>query len=178
MEDHFAKMSMINGEVLRILPADTNTDEIISGKYKYDEGDIGRLAVHTFESIDPNFYADAKSTHNPVLVAAKNFGCGSSREQAPLVLKHCGIACAIAETFARIFYRNAINIGLRLVECKGIAKKVEEKDELKINFDTGIIFNEKKGEKYEFKPLPEFVRVISDAGGLIQYLREKGGYKL
>jgi len=106
----------IEGVVLKKFPANTNTDEIISGKYKYDELDMEKLAVHTFEAVCEGFYEAAKRCKNPILVAGRNFGCGSSREQAPAVLKACGIACIVAPSFARIFFRNAINIGLPLIE--------------------------------------------------------------
>lgn len=163
-------------EVLRVFPSDINTDEIISGKYKYDELDMDRLAVHTFESIDKSFYNDAKSKKDPIIVAAKNFGCGSSREQAPQVLKACGVSCIIAESFARIFYRNCFNIGLPAIECKDIAEKVSKGDELEIDFEAGTIKNLTRGEIYKFKPIPEYIREILDAGGLIPLLKKKGGF--
>ncbi len=170
-------MESITGKVLRTFPQDTNTDEIISGKYKYDELDLNKLAVHTFESIDPAFYADSKRTKGQIVVAAPNFGCGSSREQAPQVLKACGVSCIVAESFARIFYRNGFNIGLPLIECAGIAEKTHNGDELQINFEDGIIENRTAGETYNFSPIPAFMQELLDAGGLLGYLEAKGGYE-
>jgi len=169
-------METIEGRVLRVFPKDTNTDEIISGKYKYDELDLEKLAVHTFEAIDPEFYADAMETENPILVAGANFGAGSSREQAPQVLKACGVACVIASSFARIFYRNSFNIGLPLAECVGIDKRAAPGDSLKVDFERGTIENLTKGEAYSFKELPSFMQKLLDAGGLIEFLQE-GGYE-
>jgi len=166
----------IKGEVVRVFPSDTNTDEIISGKYKYDELDLNKLAEHTFESIDSNFYADCQGLRNPILVAAANFGCGSSREQAPQVLKACGISCIIAESFARIFYRNSFNIGLPLVECAGISKEVARGEDLEVNFDTGVIRNEYRQIELRFKPIPTFMQELLENGGLIPYLDVCGGY--
>ncbi|MCD5409484.1 MAG: 3-isopropylmalate dehydratase [Methanocellales archaeon] len=165
------------GKILRIFPKDTNTDEIIAGKYKYDELDLEKLAVHTFESIDPLFYADASKTKNPLIVGATNFGCGSSREQAPQVLKTCGISCVIAESFARIFYRNCFNIGLPVIECKDMTKKVAQGDEIVVDFELGIIHNITKKEEYDFKPIPKFMQELLEAGGLMPYLRLHGGYR-
>ncbi|BDC36446.1 MAG: 3-isopropylmalate dehydratase [Candidatus Methanoliparum thermophilum] len=166
----------MSSEILRVFPSDINTDEIISGKYKYDELDMNKLAVHTFESIDKNFYNDARSKKDPIIVAAKNFGCGSSREQAPQVLKACGISCIIAESFARIFYRNCFNIGLPAIECNDIAEKVSKGDKLEIDFESGTIKNLTKGDIYKFKPIPEYIRKILDAGGLIPFLKNNDGF--
>ena len=167
----------ITGKVLRIFPQDTNTDEVISGKYKYDELDLNKLAVHTFESIDPDFYTDSRHTENPIIVTASNFGCGSSREQAPQVIAACGVGCVIAESFARIFYRNGFNIGLPLIECAGIAEKVHKDDELRIDFENGTITNVTTGEEYSFSPIPKFMQELLESGGLLRYLKEKGGYE-
>ncbi len=167
----------IKGKVLRIFPRDTNTDEMISGKYKYDEIDLKKLAMHAFEAIDPNFYEDAKRTENPILIADSNFGCGSSREQAPQVIKACGVSCIIAESFARIFYRNAFNIGLPLIECRDIASRVKQGDELEVDFDEGIIKNLSRNEIYEFKPIPKFMQALLRSGGLIPYLLERRGFE-
>ena len=169
-------MEVVEGRVLRVFPRDTNTDEIISGKYKYDELDLKKLAVHTFEAIDPEFHRDAMKTKDPIVVAGENFGAGSSREQAPQVLKACGVACVIASSFARIFYRNAFNIGLPLVECAGIEVKAAPGDSLKVDFKHGTIENVTKGESYAFKEIPPFMRRLLDAGGLTEFLQE-GGYE-
>ncbi|MDY6931213.1 MAG: 3-isopropylmalate dehydratase [Halobacteriota archaeon] len=168
--------NIIKGEVLRIFAADTNTDEIISGKFKYDAFDFKKLAVHAFEAIDPSFYEDAQKLNNPIIVAERNFGCGSSREQAPLVIQGSDVACVIAESFARIFYRNCFNIGLPIVECKDISKNVDQNDELEIDLAEGTIKNISKGTEYRFNPLPEFMQNILDEGGLMPYLKKKGGY--
>ncbi|RLG22494.1 3-isopropylmalate dehydratase [Methanosarcinales archaeon] len=168
---------IIKGKVLRVLPDDTNTDEIISGKYKYDVLDIGKLAVHTFEAIDPSFYRDAKKNPGSILVAGKNFGCGSSREQAPRVLQECDISCIVAESFARIFYRNSFNVGLPIVECKGISAHVDKEDELEIDLDGGKIRNLTKGYELSFKPIPDFMQNLLQAGGIMSYLRKSGGYE-
>ena len=166
----------IDGKVLRIFSADTNTDEIIAGKFKYDGLNFKKLAVHAFESIDPEFYEDSKKLKEPIVVAARNFGCGSSREQAPWVIKACGVPLVVAESFARIFYRNCFNIGLPLVECEGISSKVDQGDSLEVNFERGILFNRTKGTEHEFMPLPKFMQEILSAGGLVSYLKERGGY--
>jgi 3-isopropylmalate/(R)-2-methylmalate dehydratase small subunit len=168
----------IKGKVLRIFPRDTNTDEMISGKYKYDELDLKKLAMHAFEAIDPNFYEDAKQTENPILIGNCNFGCGSSREQAPQVIKACGISCIIAESFARIFYRNAFNIGLPLIECKGIASRVKQGDDLEIDFNEGVIKNLSRNEVYKFKPIPKFMQALLNSGGLMPYLLERKDYEI
>ena len=107
------------------------------------------------------------------MVATKNFGCGSSREHAPISIKAAGISCVIAETFARIFYRNAINIGLPIVECKEAANEIEAGDEVEVDFDTGIITDKTKGTKYQGQAFPEFMQKIIHAEGLINYINEK-----
>jgi len=169
-------MNKIKGSVLRVFSKDVNTDEIISGKYKYDELDIRKLAIHAFEAIDPKFYEDAKKVKSPIIVASENFGCGSSREQAPLVIKACNISCIIAESFARIFYRNGFNIGMPLIECRDVSRKVSRGDELEIDFNAGTIINLTKNETYKFKPIPEFMQKLLEAGGLMPYLRKSGGF--
>ncbi|MHC1635588.1 MAG: LeuD/DmdB family oxidoreductase small subunit [Candidatus Methanospirareceae archaeon] len=166
----------IRGRVFHIFGANVNTDEIISGKYKYDELDMGKLAIHTFESVYPNFYNAVRSYENPILVASTNFGCGSSREQAPAVLKECGIVCIIAPSFGRIFFRNAINIGLPLIECEGIEEKVRKGDELEVDFKEAKIKNITKGEEYAFLRGPSFLIEIMEKG-LVAYLKEKGGFE-
>jgi 3-isopropylmalate/(R)-2-methylmalate dehydratase small subunit len=161
----------IRSRVLRIYPPDTNTDEVISGKYKYDELDLKKLAVHAFESIDPTFYADSQKVQKPILVAANNFGCGSSREQAPQVILACDVSCIIAESYARIFYRNGFNIGLQLIECKGIAKNAKQGDELEVDFAKNEVRNLTTGKAFPFKPIPAFMQELLEAGGLMPYLK-------
>jgi 3-isopropylmalate/(R)-2-methylmalate dehydratase small subunit len=167
----------IRSKVLRIYPPDTNTDEVISGKYKYDELDLKKLAVHAFESIDPAFYADSRKVTAPILVAANNFGCGSSREQAPQVILACGVSCIIAESYARIFYRNGFNIGLPLIECEGIAKSAKQGDELEVDFAKNEVRNLTTGNALSFKPIPAFMQELLEAGGLMPYLKSQHAKK-
>ncbi len=155
---------------------DINTDIIIAGKRKYDTLDIKEIAKYAFEAIEPDFSKKAKD--GDVIVAGANFGCGSSREHAPLVIKALGISAIIAESFARIFYRNAINIGLPIVECREAAEKIEEGDEVEINLEKGTIKILTKNEKYHFKPLPLIMTQILNAGGLVPFLRENKGYQI
>jgi 3-isopropylmalate/(R)-2-methylmalate dehydratase small subunit len=166
----------IEGKVVRVFPRDTNTDEIIAGKYKYDELDLEKLALHTFESIDAHFYDDCRRLKDPVLVAGANFGCGSSREQAPQVLKACGISCVIADSFARIFYRNGFNIGLPLVECQSISNNVSQGEMLYLDFNQGVIRNKNRNAEYRFKPIPQFMQELLEKGGLMRYLDACGGF--
>lgn len=166
----------IRSKVLRVYPPDTNTDEVISGKYKYDELDLKKLAVHAFESIDPTFYADSQKVKDPILVAATNFGCGSSREQAPQVILACGVSCIIAESYARIFYRNGFNIGLPLIECKGISKEARQGDELEVDFSKNEVRNLTTGKVLPMKPIPEFMQQLLEAGGLMPYLKKQHEY--
>ena len=123
------------------------------------------------EDIDKDFVKNVKP--GDIMVATKNFGCGSSREHAPISIKAAGISCVIAETFARIFYRNAINIGLPIVECKEAANEIEAGDEVEVDFDTGIITDKTKGTKYQGQAFPEFMQKIIHAEGLINYINEK-----
>ncbi len=163
-------LKTIRSKVLRVYPKDTNTDEVISGKYKYDELDLKKLAVHAFESIDPAFYADSQKQKGAILVADRNFGCGSSREQAPQVILACDISCIIAESYARIFYRNGFNIGLPLIECKGISKNAKQGDELEVDFGSCTVRNITTGKEFPFKPIPDFMQQLLEAGGLMPYL--------
>ena len=170
-------MKNIKSKVLRVYPPDTNTDEVISGKYKYDELDLKKLAVHAFESIDPTFYADSQKVQAPILVAANNFGCGSSREQAPQVILACGVSCIIAESYARIFYRNGFNIGLPLVECPGIAQTAKQGDELEVDFAKNEVRNLTTGKTLAMKPIPAFMQELLEAGGLMPYLKAQHAKK-
>ncbi|WP_424356781.1 3-isopropylmalate dehydratase [Methanocella sp. MCL-LM] len=166
-------LKTIRSTVLRIYPPDTNTDEVISGKYKYDELDLKKLAVHAFESIDPTFYADSQKVKSPILVAANNFGCGSSREQAPQVILACDVSCIIADSYARIFYRNGFNIGLPLIECKGISKEAKQGDDLEVNFEKNVVINHTTGKTLPMKPIPAFMQELLEAGGLMPYLKKQ-----
>ncbi len=145
-----------------------DTDVIIQGKYLVIN-DPNELAKHVFESIRKEFAENVKP--GDFVVAGENFGCGSSREHAPLALKATGIEAVIAKSFARIFFRNAVNIGLKVVECKE-TDKIDDGDELEIDYEKGIVFNKTKGEEYRINPLPEFLREIMEKGGLVNYCRE------
>jgi 3-isopropylmalate/(R)-2-methylmalate dehydratase small subunit len=169
------KDKIIRGKVWKF-GDDINTDLIIPGKYKFKTINMKELAAHAMEGVDPNFSKKAKP--GDIIVAGKNFGGGSSREQAPLVLKELGIGCVIAGSFARIFYRNAINIGLPLVECKEVSKEVNEGDFLEVNLEKGLIKSTLNAKSYEFKPMPHFLLEILHSGGLVPYFKKVGGYKL
>ena len=148
-----------------------NTDLIIAGKYKLSITDINELSKHAMETLIPNFAEKVK--RGDLIVAGKNFGCGSSREQAPLVLKHLGVGAVIAESFARIFYRNAINIGLPAVECKE-ASRIIDGDALEVNLMEGYIKNLTRSEIYSIKPIPPALLEILAEGGLVNYVRKHG----
>jgi len=147
-----------------------DTDVILPGKYLVlvDPHD---LAKHALEGLYPNFPEKAK--RGIIIVGGKNFGCGSSREQAPLALKYSGVKCVIAETFARIFFRNAINIGLPVIECKGISAVVDDDDELVVDFKTGTVQNLSKDKSFQVAKLPPFILEILSDGGLIENLRRR-----
>ncbi|MEM2937215.1 MAG: 3-isopropylmalate dehydratase small subunit [Candidatus Bathyarchaeia archaeon] len=147
-----------------------DTDVIIPAKYLVHM-DPNELARHAMEGLDPNFAAKAKA--GVILVAGKNFGCGSSREQAPIALKYAGVKCVIAESFARIFYRNAINIGLPVVESAGFSNNVDEGDELTVDLENGVIENRSKGATFPAAKLPPFILEILSNGGLIENLRTR-----
>jgi 3-isopropylmalate/(R)-2-methylmalate dehydratase small subunit len=147
-----------------------DTDVILPGKYLIlvDPNELGK---HALESLDTEFVAKAKD--GVILVSGKNFGCGSSREQAPLALKYSGVRCVVAESFARIFFRNAINIGLPVIECKGISTAVKTDDLLAVDFEAGKIENTSSGKKFQVEKLPPFILEILADGGLIENLRRK-----
>lgn len=147
-----------------------DTDVILPGKYLILV-DPYELAKHALEGLDPAFPEKAKK--GVVLVGGKNFGCGSSREQAPLALKYAGVKCVLAESFARIFYRNAINIGLPVIECKGISEAVRTGDELTVDFEAGRIENVSNGKKFQVEKLPQFILEILSDGGLIENLHRR-----
>ncbi|GAV24469.1 3-isopropylmalate dehydratase small subunit [Carboxydothermus islandicus] len=149
---------------------DIDTDVIIPARY-LNTSDPEELAKHCMEDADPEFAKKARP--GDVIVAGKNFGCGSSREHAPIAIKALGIEAVIAKSFARIFYRNSFNIGLKILECPEAAEKIRDGDELSINYDTGEIKNLTTGESYFAKPIPEFMQNIIAKGGLINYVREK-----
>ncbi|MCR5509033.1 MAG: 3-isopropylmalate dehydratase small subunit [Lachnospiraceae bacterium] len=147
-----------------------DTDVIIPARYLAIQ-DKDELAGHCMEDIDKDFVK--KINKGDILVAGKNFGCGSSREHAPLVIKVSGISCVIAETFARIFFRNAINIGLPIIECPEASENIEDGNEVEVDFDKGIIYNLTKKEEYKGQPFPEFMQKIIKAEGLVNYINEE-----
>lgn len=151
---------------------DVNTDLIMPGKY-LELVDPEEMALHAMEGIDPRFVE--KIQEGDILVGGRNFGCGSSREQAPLALKHSGVGAVVAESFARIFYRNAINVGLPALECRGIAEAVEEGDTLEIDVDEGTIVDEDNGIRLKFSPMPGFMVDVLKEGGLVPYMRKQMG---
>ncbi len=148
-----------------------DTDVIIPARY-LNTADANELAKHCMEDIDTEFVKNVKS--GDVMVAGWNFGCGSSREHAPLVIKTCGIGCIIAKSFARIFYRNAINIGLPILECEEAASEISADDEVEIDFDTGEILDKTTGKKYLAQPFPDFIQNIITKGGLLASLKDGG----
>ncbi|HNX81250.1 MAG TPA: 3-isopropylmalate dehydratase small subunit [Candidatus Omnitrophota bacterium] len=154
---------------------DINTDFIISGRYKFSITDIKELAKHIMEDIDPEFtkrIVPGKS----ILVAGRNFGMGSSREQAPLVIKESGIVAVMAKSFARIFYRNGFNIGLLLIEADTDA--ISEHDELEVDLDKGVVKNRTTKVTLTIKPLPSFMQGLLNEGGLVKYYKKHGSLKV
>lgn len=147
-----------------------DTDVIIPARY-LNTSSHEELAAHCMEDIDRDFVNKVKT--GDILVAEKNFGCGSSREHAPIAIKASGISCVIAKTFAQIFYRNAINIGLAILECPEASEKIEAGDEVSIDFDTGLITNATKGETYQANPFPDFIKEIIQAGGLMADIKKR-----
>ena len=145
-----------------------DTDVIIPARY-LNTADHKELASHCMEDIDKDFVKKVKQ--GDIIVGGANFGCGSSREHAPIAIKNSGISCVIAKTFARIFFRNSINIGLAILECPEASEKISDGDTVSIDFDTGIITNETKGETYQAEPFPEFVKEIIKADGLMNSIR-------
>lgn len=155
-----------NGKVFKY-GDNVDTDVIIPARYlNATKGE--ELAKHCMEDIDKEFIKNVQ--RGDIIVAEKNFGCGSSREHAPLAIKCAGVSCVIAETFARIFYRNAINIGLPIIECPEAAKSIENGDQVEIDFDSGMIVNKTKNESYKGQAFPPFMQKIISAGGLIPYI--------
>ena len=149
---------------------DVNTDEIIPAVY-LDTVDPKEMAAHCMEGIDPDFVE--KISPGDIIVADKNFGCGSSREHAPIAIKAAEISCVIAKSFARIFYRNAVNIGFPILECEEASLKIAEGDQIEVDTASGIITNHTKNETYKAQPFPEFMQQIMAAGGLMKYVMSK-----
>ena len=150
-------------------PDNVDTDVIIPARY-LNTSDAAELSKHCMEDIDAEFVK--KVNKGDVMVAGWNFGCGSSREHAPLVIKTCGTGCVIAKSFARIFYRNAINIGLPILECPEAADGIMDGDEVSVDFDTGVITDITTQKTYQAQPFPEFIQNIISAGGLLKSLKK------
>ena len=150
-------------------PDNVDTDVIIPARY-LNTPNAQELAKHCMEDIDGEFINQVQT--GDVIVAGWNFGCGSSREHAPLVIKTCGVGCVIAKSFARIFYRNAINIGMPILECEQAAEEINAGDEVSIDFDTGTISDLTTGKTYQAQPFPEFIQNIIAKGGLLASLKE------
>ena len=146
-----------------------DTDVIIPARY-LNSSDPAELATHCMEDIDADF--TSKVNKGDIMVATKNFGCGSSREHAPIAIKASGISCVIAETFARIFYRNAINIGLPIIECPEAANAINEGDEVEVDFDSGKIHDITTGSEYQGQAFPPFMQELIDAGGLVNRINK------
>ena len=147
-----------------------DTDVIIPARY-LNSSDPAELAKHCMEDIDKDFVSNVKK--GDIIVADKNFGCGSSREHAPIAIKAAGVSCVIAETFARIFYRNAINIGLPIIECPEASKGIEAGDEVEVDFDSGMIYNLTRNTQFKGQAFPEFMQKLIAAGGLVKYTNSK-----
>lgn len=147
-----------------------DTDVIIPARY-LNSSDPKELAAHCMEDIDKEFINKVKS--GDIIVANKNFGCGSSREHAPIAIKAAGVSCVIAETFARIFYRNAINIGLPIIECPEAAAAISAGDEVEVDFDSGVITDVTIKEKFQGQAFPPFMQKIIDCEGLVNYINQK-----
>jgi 3-isopropylmalate/(R)-2-methylmalate dehydratase small subunit len=160
----------LEGRVWKFGP-DVDTDAIIPARY-LNQTDPGELAKHAMEDERPEFVREVKK--GDILVALKNFGCGSSREHAPLALKAAGISCVIAESFARIFYRNGFNQGLPLLESFEASKEIRDGDLVQVDLATGEIFDQTQEKKYFAKPIPPFMQELIEDGGLIPHLRKKG----
>ncbi len=162
------------GKVIK-LGDNINTDTIISGRYKFQITDIKQLSQHLMEDLDPDFVKKI-TPGKTILVAGENFGMGSSREQAPLVIKEAGIVTVIAKNFARIFYRNSFNIGLPLIEAD--TSLIEDNEQLELDFDKGRIFNKKKNSTADIKPLPAFMQSLVADGGIVNHFKKHKTIKL
>lgn len=150
-------------------PDNVDTDVIIPARY-LNTPDAKELAAHCMEDIDPDFVK--KVQPGDIMVGGANFGCGSSREHAPLAIKTTGVSCVIAATFARIFYRNAINIGLPILECPAASEAIQAGDKVHVDFDTGVITDETTGQPFQAQPFPPFIQEIIKAGGLMNSIRQ------
>lgn len=163
--EHFARRLKVQDNI--------NTDYVISGRYKFRIQDPKELSRHIFEDIDPGFAARVKK--GDILVAGENFGCGSSREQAPQALKTAGFHAVVAKSFARIFYRNAFNLGLMLIESD--TNFIDDGDTLELDIDRGTLQDISKGLSFEIKPIPSVMRKLLEDGGVIEHFKKYGGFK-
>jgi len=154
---------------------DINTDVIFPGRYLAIT-EPEEMARHAMEDLDKDFFEKIKE--RKIIVAGKNFGCGSSREQAAICLKYAGVEAIVAKSFARIFFRNAINQGLPIIESEEASENIDDNDEIEIDLDRGVIKNLSKNETYSFKPLPEFIQEILNAGGLLNHIKKKLSSKI
>ncbi len=153
---------------------DINTDYVISGRYKFQCEDYNELATHVMEDLDSNFYKNIKK--GDIIVAGKNFGCGSSREQAPIAIIYAGISCIIAKSFARIFFRNSFNKGLPLIECD--TDKIEKGDKLNVDLEKGIIKNLTKNFDIKFNAIPPLMLKLLHDGGLVNHFKKNKGFNI
>lgn len=160
---------MVKGKVFKF-GDNIDTDVIIPARY-LNAPSPEDLAKHCMEDIDPEFVNKVHA--GDIIVGGSNFGCGSSREHAPIAIQAAGVSCVIAENFARIFYRNSINIGFPILECPEAAREIKEGDTISVDFNTGIISDETTGKTYKANPFPEFINNIIDKGGLLPYIKEK-----
>lgn len=160
---------MIEGKTIKY-GDNVDTDVIIPARY-LNISDIKELTLHCMEDLDAQYFNKIKAAS--IIIAGKNFGCGSSREHAPLVIKESGISLVIAETFARIFYRNAINIGLAIIECPEAVHDSEDGDEIQVDVQKGLLLNKTKDKTYSIATFPKFMQDIIDAGGLVEYVKNK-----
>lgn len=151
---------------------DVDTDLIIPARY-LNTSEPSELAKHCMEDADPTFAGKVQA--GEIIVAGKNFGCGSSREHAPIAIKAVGVTAVIADSFARIFYRNSINIGLPILESPDAAREINERDEVEIDLDNGVIYNKSQDKTYRVAPFPPFIQEIINTGGLVNYVRKKVG---
>ena len=163
-------MNNANGSVFKY-PDNVDTDVIIPARHLNTQ-DARELASHCMEDIDTSFVQ--KVQPGDIMVAGWNFGCGSSREHAPIAIKASGVSCVIAKTFARIFYRNAINIGLAILECEAASNGIDDGDQVEIDFDTGVITNVTKNETYQAEPFPDFIKDMIQKGGLMASIKAAG----
>jgi len=153
---------------------DINTDYIISGRYKFKIQDPVELATHVMEDLDPAFYSRVQK--GDFMVAGTNFGCGSSREQAPMAIKYANISAVIAKSFARIFYRNCYNLGLPAIEAD--TSGIDEGDELELDLDAGLLKNKTKNKEIRIAPLPPTMQILLKDGGLVEHFKKHGGFKI